>query len=447
MLTNSVQPAAEEAAQERAALEAATLERQPTRLWNKNYLLLWQGQFVSRLGNQAFDLAMALWIVQLTGSAAIMGLLVAVSNIPTLLLSPVGGVLADRHSRKRIIVLSDLLSGLAVLALAAGAYLAADMIEIQLALVFAVSIVLSVIGSFFGPAISAAIPDLVPKDRLAGANSMGQLSMQLSLFIGSALSGTAFRLLGAPLLFLINGLTFLFSAASESLITIPQRLNAQHSRWQDRFAAFKRDLAAGFRYVWSNSGLRAMVLISAVGNFFSAPFIILMQFYVKDYLGVAIDWVGFLASAFGVGAMIGFVVVGMLPLTGRARARMLLGVMFADSITYGLLVFAPGPFAAMGLVVLAGATSAIITVNITTLVQMSTPQEMRGRVFGLLSTIAGSITPVAYGLSGIVADLLDRNIPLIYLVCAGIMFFLAIVIAFNRNIRTFLAYEPPSAAG
>jgi MFS transporter, DHA3 family, macrolide efflux protein len=418
---------------------------QPTKLFNRNYLLLWQGQVLSRLGNQAFAIALLFWIKDTIGSATFMGLALALASLPALLLEPIGGAVADRYSRRRIIILGDLFSGLAVLSLAGLMYLAPSATGATLTWLIVVSTFLATVNAFFLPAIAASIPDLVPAERLSGANSMGQLSMQLSLFIGQGLGATLFRLLGAPIMLMIDGLSFLYAAASASFVKLPQRAVARDLRWQDQIATFKSDLAEGLRYVWSNTGLKALVLIAALSNFFTAPILLLLPFYIENYLKASKDWYGFFQAAFGVGSLLGFVLVGVLRVSGVARTRLILLTLLLHAAGYGLLVLAWSPIVAVGFAVLLGCTGGIVTVQIMTLVQLTTPPELRGRVLGLLGTIEGSMTPIALGLAGVIADLTGQNVPLIYLSCSGAMLVLVLVIGLNRETRAFFAYRPPAA--
>jgi len=417
------------------------MNQEPTKLFNRNYFLLFQGQLVSRLGSQVYAIAMVLWIKDATGSATLMGLLMMVSAIPGVLLSPMGGAIADRFSRRMILVISDLTRGLAMLVVAALIYTMADSVNLLLGTLFVVAILTGTVTAFFRPAIAAAIPDLVPKDRVVTANSLGQLSLQLSVFFGQGLGGTLFRLLGAPFLFLINGISFLYASFSESLIKMPEVAPKEELSVNEHWQAFVVDLKEGFRYAWNRPGLRELVFISAVINFFTIPAIVLLPFFVEDTLGVRVDWYGFILVSFGLGGLLGYLFAGIVRLPGRSRMYLMLTFMIGQSVLYGVLGFMPRPIFVVILAIVAGFMGGYITVNITTVLQLSTPSEIRGRVFGLLGMVAGGLTPIAMGLSGIIADALDQNIPLIYAVSGGIMVLLSILVALLPQTRDLLAFE------
>lgn len=423
------------------------MQEPPKTLFNRNFMVQWQGQTVSRLGSQVFSIAMVFWIKHATGSATIMGLLSLISGLPAVLLMPIGGTFADRFPRRSIIIIGDLLRGIAVCALAAMLYLAPDAVGLILVALFVVSVFNGLVGSFFGPAISATIPDLVPANRVAAANSLGQLSMQASAFLGGGLGGVLYRLLGAPLLFLLNGLSFLYSSGSELFVKIPQVLPETQGDSRAQMKAFWNDLVAGMRYVWVMPGLRELVLLSAILSFFSAPIIVLLVFYVEDFLKASPDWYGFIMAGFGVGTVVGYVLAGILRFSSKTRAAVLIAFTLADSIGYGLLGLVHQPLLALILAGLGGLTSGYVTVNITTLIQVTTPSEIRGRVVGLLAALSSSLTPIAMGLAGVIADLLHQNIPAIYIGCGAIMTAATLGLSTSRGFRSILAFEfvPPAA--
>jgi len=418
--------------------------REPAKLLNRNFYLLWQGQSINSLGNQAFDVAMLFWAKHSTGSATLMGLMLTAASLPAVLLGPIGGALADRYPRRTILILADLFGAAAVLALAGLVFAAPQRTSLIVAGLFLTCISLAVVQAFFSPAALAALPDLVPRERLSGANSLLQLSAQFTLFVGQGLGGTLFRLLGAPLLFLANGLSFLFAAASNTLVTIPQRLPDRSSHWRERLREFRQDIAEGLRYIVGRSGLRDLVLLSALLNFLAVPVIVLLPFYVEDHLRVTVDWYGFFLASYGAGSMAGYLLAGTLGLKGRARARLMLTLMVLEPAGYALLGLLRQAPPAVALAGLGGVANGIIDVYVTTIVQASTPGEIRGRVFGLLATIAGSTTPIATGLAGVVADLTGHNIPLIYVMSGGAMAAISAVAWLRPRLRSFLAYEEPA---
>jgi len=409
---------------------------------NRNFFLLWQGQFVSSLGGHVNTIALVALVKHGTGSASLIGLVMMVSSITRVMLSGIGGVFVDRHSRRRIIIYSDMLRGIAVLSLAGLLYMAPHATGTIVIWLWGVAICIAVTSAFFAPAMSAAIPELVPQDKVARANSLRQLTVQISTSVGQSLGGILFRLLGAPLLVLINGLSFLYSAVSESFVTIPQTIPDENGKWKEQVSIYKQEIIKGSLYIWNISALKRLLFVSAIINIFSAPIIILLPFYVEDYLKVKLDWYGFFLAIHSVGSVMGSLSAGFIKLKGEVRMEIMLTFMIFNSLVIALFGFTHSPIVALVFAFILGIMSGFNSTNIVTILQISTPSEMRGRIFGFLNTLSGSTVPLGMGLGGIVFDLTGQNIPLVYGSCGGIMVVLSILVSMNQEFRGFLAYEP-----
>ncbi|HEV2852272.1 MAG TPA: MFS transporter [Thermoanaerobaculia bacterium] len=422
--------------------------QRPVRLLNRDFLLLWQGQFVSMLGSQAFSVAMIFWIKRQTDSASLLGLGMMSQWVPAILLGPFGGTLADRMSRRQILILADVVRGAAAIALAALVLLEPGRSGTILAGLLVLSAIMGVCDAFFRPAISASIPDLVPEEEVTRANSANRLALDVSTFLGQGSGGVFFRLVGPGVLFLVDGLTYVFSALSVFLVRLPPPPPVPKTAgWREAGAGFWRELKLGLRYVVSRKGLRYLLLLSPLDSFFMIMIVVLLPFFVEDFLRVAPDWYGFLVAAFGGGSFLGSIVAGATNVTGRRRTWAYLacaGGFGAAAITFG---FVRSPWLALGWLFVAGVMSGFNTIHALSLAQVSTPSELRGRVLGLFETLGFSTMPLAAGTAGVVADLLGRNIPLVYLGCGGALLAVALVQAGKREVREFLAYEPSQALG
>jgi MFS transporter, DHA3 family, macrolide efflux protein len=414
----------------------------PAKLLNRNFVLLWMGQAVSQLGSQVYVIAMVIWIKQATDSAGLIGSMMMLSSIPQVILSGIGGAFADRHSRRKIIICSDLLRGVLVLSMAGLLYLAPHATNTVIVWFMGVTCCMSATVAFFIPAMSAAIPDLTPQSAVGKANSLRQTTAQLAIFIGQGLGGLLFRLWGAPLLVLINGLSFLFAALSESFIRIPQKIPERSGGRKERFDAFKKEIVEGLRYVWKGPGLRRLFFFSAISNFFTMPVVVLLPFYVEDFLKVRIDWYGYLVATFGVGVLTAGLFNGFIKLRGKVRGRLMISFAIFNSLIVVALGFVPNVEVALMLAFLMGALGSFNGINYATILQMSTPSEIRGRAFGLLQTLSGCTAPIGMGLGGFMYDLANRNITLIYGGCGVVMVLLSLLLSTSREFREFLAYEP-----
>ncbi len=203
------------------------------KLFTKNFFLLWQGQLVSSIGDVMYSLALGFWVLQKTGSTAIMGLLMAVSALPQLILGPIAGVIVDRADRKWIIVTMDIVRGVFVVAVAVLAITG----NLEVWMVFFTGVVKGICASVFNPAVSASLPDIVQSANLQRANAALMVSTNGVNIFSNSISGVLFSIVGAPVLFLINGIAYLFSSVTEMFLKIP-RVRSEKMRESERKGTF-----------------------------------------------------------------------------------------------------------------------------------------------------------------------------------------------------------------
>jgi DHA3 family macrolide efflux protein-like MFS transporter len=409
------------------------------RMLNRNFLLLWQGQAISELGNAAFSVAIAYWLLQATGSASLMGLLLASTSLTMVLLAPFGGAIADRFSRLRILVICDAGAGVAMLGLGS-AMLSGRLSRPQLvALVFGLTAAASVFNAFFQPALAASIPDLVPAAKLIRANSLNQFSLRAAALLGLSCGGMLYGWLGAPRIFLLDGITFLFCAGSEALVRLPPRAARAPLGLAAGARQFVAELGEGVAYVLRTPGPLAYITFPAAHNFFTSALFVLLPFFVRNNLHAGASWYGLLLAAISCGAIAGFLIAGLVRFTGRARMRFMTALIAVAPVPMLVTGFIHRTAVALAVALLLGMTIGMINVNTMTLLQSSTPAELRGRVMGLWTALVAGLAPLGMALGGIAGDLTGKNLPLIFSTCGALALAINLCTISRRATRQFLA--------
>lgn len=381
------------------------------RLFNKQFILLWQGQIVSQFGTFLFDMALILWIKEQTNLASLMGFILMASSIPDVLLGPIGGTISDLFPKKKILVRTDIVGGLTVVLLSVAFLTGQFSTGILVGLLFITAFVLGICSSIFNPTVSSAIPFLVPQNRLQQANSLYQLSVKSGQFLGQSLGGILFTILGAPVLIFLNGLSFLISALSESFLQIPGQTESPKMDWRKSLAPFRQELKAGFRYVWQNRQLKTFLLILGGYHFFLSPLPIVIPYYTADTLGLGNEWVGFLLASFGIGTVAGFLGAGLLKTQSFRRALHILIALTAASLIFILPGLIENRLLALSALFLFGGSIGFVVVNLQTLIQEITPKEFLGRIFGFMNLLMNATIPVGLGCYGIILDVLKKILP------------------------------------
>jgi MFS family permease len=316
-----------------------------------------------------------------------------------------------------------------------------NQVDLLIFLLFLVAIINGIFQAFFGPSILSAIPELVPRQKIPAANSLNQFSFQFSRILGQSTGGILYGLLGAPLLFLIDGLTFLFSSFSESFIQIKSASRKRSESIGHAIRELNHEMGQGLKYVWHWKGMRNFLIMVGVVHFFAMPFIVLMPFMVELYLGQGSVWYGFLMAGFSAGSVLGYIAAGTLRIGPAWRSSVLLASLCATGLGFGVLGFTTNPYAALVTIFLAGSFLGIFTINVTTILQTSSTDQTRGRVMGLFMTISNAASPLGMLAGGIAGDLTGKNIPLIYAVCSLSIVATVFLIGARKSVLGFLANE------
>ncbi|MGL5641062.1 MAG: MFS transporter, partial [Paraclostridium sp.] len=284
------------------------------KLWNKNFLLLWQGQLVSCLGDAFYSMALGFWVLDKTGSSAIMGILMAAVSIPRIVIGPFAGVIVDRFDRKKLILLGDFIRGIGMIFVGYAAF--NNFLEVWMVMV--VGILCGICSAFFNPAVSSVIPDLVSSDNIVKANSAQQMATSTTSLIGSVSGGFIYSILGASVMFIFNGISYIVSTISEMFIDIPkvERKNTE--------LTIKEDFKEGIKFTFGFKGLVVLLSVCFALNFFFAIFTILLRpwFMMEESLGVA--RYGIISAFQSIGMIAGSVLLTNVNIKAENRAKVML---------------------------------------------------------------------------------------------------------------------------
>jgi MFS family permease len=404
------------------------------KLWNLNFFLLWQGQFVSKIGDVMYGIALGFWVLLMTDSTALMGTIMAVTALPKIFLSPFLGVFVDRISRKKIIICMDVIRGFLIILL--GIFSIFGLIQIWM--LYLTGIILGICSAFFNPAIKSTLPDIVPNSKLLKANSTYSLTDSISMIFGYSVGGFLFNILGASIIFLVNGISFLFSSISEIFINIPKIIP------KDKKFAYLTELKSGFIFILNKKGLTFLISFCIAMNFFGIIGITLILPYCKRYQYLGVTKYGILMAFLSIGLLAGHLLMSMIKIAPKNRFFIFCLTIFLCCISiimFPFISFFPILAILMSIYGVCGAFNGVI---LQTVFQFVTPQEIRGKVFSLLQSLLTATAPIGFACCGIIAEFISLKA----LISGSwvIMLLLFIPILFSNSLKQLLNIEPTNLA-
>ena len=357
------------------------------------FALLWTGQSLSRLGDFVYEIALAWWVLQKTGSAQTMSLVLIFAITPSILFSLVGGVAVDRVSRLGLMLASDITRGIAALAVAALAF--AGRLEVWH--VFVASLVFGFVDAFFQPAYAALVPQIVPATDLPSANSLTSMSMNLGRVGGPAVGAALVAVIGPAAAFAVNAGSFVLSALLlapllNSAVPRPVGATGPMQPW--------RDLRQGFVTVLASPWLWMSMLVFSITNItLAGPYSVAMPFLVKDSMKAGVGTLGLLYSVFPLGYLIGGVWLGRYARL-RRRGLLMYGSTALAALMLGSFGLLPPVWLLLAAALINGAALEAAHLIWTNSLQSMVPNEQLGRVVSIDALGSFGLLPIGLALAG-----------------------------------------------
>jgi hypothetical protein len=345
---------------------------------NRDFRLLWLGQVVSQLGDWFNTIALFTLVLDLTGSARAVGLVLVARFLPSVVLGPLSGVVADRFNRRHIMLVTDVLRGFVVLG-----FLFIRRPE-QVWLVYALTVLQLALSSFFEPARSAALPSVVTGRELVSANAISSVTWSVMLTLGAAVGGPITGWFGTDAAFVLDSLTYFASAVLIWRLRLPKRPPKPKQRLTLSKATGLADTLEGLRYVWRRPRVLALLLVKPAWGAGGGILTLLPVFGEKIFPvgGSAAVGMSVLYAARGIGTAFG--PLGVRRFGGETRQQMqrAIGYSFVFAgLFYVAFGLSPGLTLALLMLSIAHAAGSTLWVFSTVLLQATVEDEFRGRVF------------------------------------------------------------------
>ncbi len=362
-------------------------------LRHRNFRLFISGQMISLIGTWMQSIALSWLIYRLTHSSALLGLVVFAGQIPVLLLATIGGTVADRRSRHRTVIATQIAS-MVLASILAGLTLGG---VIQVWHIFALSISLGVVNAFDIPARQAFIVEMVGREDLTNAIALNSSIFNGARIVGPAIAGILVAAIGEGWCFLVNAASYIAVIAGLLLMDIP-RVN----RVRPGGSAMAH-IAEGFSFVWKSRPIRALLLLLGITSLTGMPYAVLMPIFADQILHGGARGLGILMGLSGVGAL-----AGALFLAARPSLRGIGRVIAGSSLGFGTSLILFGMSRAFWLsgllLVFVGFFMLSQMASSNSLIQAMSPDRLRGRVMAVYSMMFLGMAPFGALFAGFLAQ-------------------------------------------
>jgi DHA3 family macrolide efflux protein-like MFS transporter len=368
--------------------------------WKLPFFTIWTGQQLSWIGSAVAGFALVWWLTETTGSATMLAVGTLLTVLPGIVLGPFAGALVDRWNRRLVMLVADSAVALFSAWLAVLFWTGA----IQIWHVYVIMFVRSIGSAFHWPAMTASTTLMVPKDRLDRVAGLNQTIGGAVNVISPPLGAFLLSILPLHSIMAIDVLTAAFAIVPLFFVHIPQPTKTAAQETQAEPTLWT-DMRAGLRYVIGWPGLLGICLLATLLNFSITPAMSLMPLLVTDHFGGEALQLGWLNSAWGVGLVLGGLLLSAWGGFKKRVVTVLLGIvgLGVGVLTVGLTPAAAFPLA-LGAFFFGATMNALCNGSAFALLQQVVAPDMQGRVFALVMTVCNMATPLSLIIAGPLAD-------------------------------------------
>ena len=397
------------------------------KLFNRNFVMVVIGQLISLFGNSILRFALALFVLDITGSATIFGTVTAFAVIPTIILSPFGGMIADRVNRRNIMVVLDFLTSLLVLGFG---FILSDKNAVPL--IATVLVLLSIIQACYTPSVNSSVPLLQEEKNLVKANSVVNQVTMLANLIGPILGGILYGFFGAIPIIYVSGICFFLSAILEVFIRIPfEKLKQQESMLQ----IVKSDFKESIKFMSKEQpDILHTMLVMAFYNFFIVSIITIgMPYMIRTILRLSSELYGTAEGLMAGAGIVGGIISGLIASRLKTGKLYLLLVISGISLIPIGLVFLFNfnsmicYFVITVCVMLLQLLITIFSIFVLSATQRKTPNHLLGKVTAYTMTLTMCAQPLGQSLYGLLFDTFSNSLYIVLIATSVIAVMIGIL--------------------
>jgi MFS family permease len=362
-------------------------------LKHRNFQLFFSGQLISLIGTWMQNVAQAWLVYRLTGSSFLLGAVGFAGQFPVFIVAPLGGIVADRKNRHRVVIATQLASLMLAFILAGLTLIHV----VQVWHIFVLAVLLGVVNAFDIPGRQAFLVDMVGKGDLMNAIALNSSMFNGARIIGPAIAGILVAKIGEGWCFFVNGASYIAVIIGLLMMRVQARARSTAE------GSPLMHMLQGFRWVWHTRPIRALLLLLGLVSLVAMPYTVLMPVFADKVLHGGAQALGILMGATGVGALL-----GALTLASR-RGVHGLGRWVAYScggfgVSLILFAFSRNLWLSVALLLPVGFCMMLQMSSSNTLIQAMVPDELRGRVMALYSMMFMGMAPFGALLGGAIAD-------------------------------------------